>query len=216
MRGLTARERWLLGACFLVIFVMANFFVIRAMVKVLGGSSERITELENQLADNQMWLEEAQESAAKQNWLDENMPRLTGLTLGRAHGELIQHLQDDLFERKLKIEQQSMQDIVTTEFYEEVAVRLRVRGDEKAVLEWLTTLQGPEKFQVIKSFELELDRRSREPEPQAVCQITIAKWYSPDRGEVEEKPEPLPEPQKDPDLTGETEGSSANDGNQQG
>lgn len=48
------------------------------------------------------------------------------------------------------------------------------------VTEWLTTLQSPEKFQVIKDLEMELDLRSREPEPQAKCEITVARWFVPD------------------------------------
>ncbi len=214
MRGLTAREKWMLGICMLVIFVVVNLFAIRAVVKVLGGSDDRIKELENQLADNEMWLMEAEQSAAKQAWLKANMPRLDG-SLGKAQGDLLQTMQDDLFERKLKIEQQSLQDIVSNEFYTEVAVRLRIRGDEKLVLEWLTTLQGPEKFQVIKAFELELDRRSRETEPQAVCQITVARWFGADNGE-DEVEEATPVDSEDPDLTRDTEREQADAPKQQG
>ena len=76
-----------------------------------------------------------------------------------------------------------LQDIVSETFYTEVAVRLTVRGAETEVVGWLTTLQAPEKFQVIKAIELELDTKSKEVEPQAVCQITIARWYLPESGE---------------------------------
>lgn len=187
MRALNKREKWLLGLCLLTIFAVVNAFAVRAMVKALGGSGERIRELENRLADYEMWLEEAEQSAAKQKWLRIHLPRLDG-SLGKAQGDLLQAMQDELFERKLEIERQNPQDIVRTEYYTEVAVRLRVEGDEKAVIEWLTTLQSPEKFQVIKALELELDRRSREEEPQAECEITIARWFLPE-GSAEEAEE---------------------------
>jgi|GEM_PF-233815 len=188
MRGLTTREKALLGACLLVIFLVANAILFRSVSKVLRGSEGRITELENTLADYEMWLEEAEEAAAKEKWLRIHMPPLEG-TLGRAQGDLLQAMQDDLFERKIEIEQQSLQDIVEAEYYTEVAVRLRLRGNESDVVEWLTTLQSPEQFQVIKSMQLRLDPRADEEEPQAVCEITLARWFLPAGAEG-----PLPEP----------------------
>ncbi|PAW63306.1 MAG: hypothetical protein B9S36_04960, partial [Verrucomicrobiia bacterium Tous-C2TDCM] len=86
----------------------------------------------------------------------------------------------------------------------EVAVRLEVEGAETAVIDWLTTLQGPDQFQVIKSLELELDNRSRELEPQAECEITIARWYHPETGDaipVEEAAGPVPAARETPANT---------------
>jgi hypothetical protein len=179
MRGLTVREKLLLGACVAVVFLVANGFAARFIVKNLRGTGDRLATLENQLADNQMWLGDAEKADARERWLIEKMPTLSGSTLGKEQGDLLQSMQDDLFERKLKIEQQSLQDIVYDNFYTEVSVRLTIRGDEAEVIEWLTTLQGPERFQVIKSLELKLDSKSRETEPQAICQVTIARWFAP-------------------------------------
>lgn len=183
MRALTVREKWLLGLCFGVIFVVGNAFAARSVLKVLRGSDSKIETLNSTLADHEMWVEDAPKAEAREKWLADSMPPLAGASLGKLQGDLIQSLQDDLFERKLKIEQQSLQDIVNAAFYTEVAVRLKVRGEEAVVLEWLTTLQGPDKFQIIKSLELELDNKSKEIEPQAECEITIARWYYPDSGD---------------------------------
>lgn len=179
MRALTVREKLLLGACFAVIFLVANGFAARAIMKTLRGSGDRIRTLESELADYEMWLEEAPKADARLRWLEETLPNLKETTLGKAQGDLLQSLQDDVLDRKLKIEQQSLQDIVNDTFYTEVAVRLTVRGNEDEVIEWLISLQGREKFQVIKALELELDTRSKEEEPQAVCQITVARWFAP-------------------------------------
>ncbi|MCB1203116.1 MAG: hypothetical protein KDN18_02570, partial [Verrucomicrobiae bacterium] len=93
---------------------------------------------------------------------------------------------------------QSLQEIVQESYYTEVAVRLEVEGAEKEVIDWLTTLQGPDKFQIIKELELKLDTRSREIEPQAECEITIARWYQPDTGE------PMAPPSEDVSAPGGT------------
>lgn len=183
MRALTVREKWLLGLCFGVIFVVGNAIAARSVLKVLRGSDSKIETLTSTLADHEMWVEDAPKAEAREKWLTEKMPHLGDSTLGKLQGDLIQSLQDDLFERKLRIDQQSLQDIVSEPFYTEVAVRLTVRGAETEVVGWLTTLQAPDKFQVIKAIELELDTKSKEVEPQAVCQITIARWYLPESGE---------------------------------
>ncbi|MDF1825568.1 MAG: hypothetical protein P1U68_13055 [Verrucomicrobiales bacterium] len=150
-------------------------------MKNLRGSGDRITALKNELADQEMWLQEAEKAEVRSRWLAENMPGLDS-TLGKAQGDLLQSMQDALFERKLTIQQQSLQDIENDPFFTEVAVRLTVRGNEADVIDWLISLQGPDKFQVIKALELEIDSKADEEEPQAVCQITVARWFAPDDG----------------------------------
>ncbi len=179
-----------MGLCFGVIFIVGNAFAARSVLKVLRGSDSKIETLKSTLADHEMWVEEAPKTEAREKWLAGAMPVVGEVSLGKLQGDLIQSLQDDLFERKLKIEQQSLQDIVNEAFYTEVAVRLKVRGEESVVLEWLTTLQGPDRFQIIKSLELELDSKSKEVEPQAECEITIARWYHPESADTITAEEP--------------------------
>ncbi len=166
MRELTAREKWLLGLCVAVIFIVVNGFAARSIVKNLRGSGDRLAVLKNELADQEMWLAEAEKADARDRWLNEAMPSIVGSTLGKEQGDLLQAMQDELFERKLTIQQQSLQDIETDIFFTEVAVRLTVRGNESDVIDWLISLQGPDKFQVIKALELEIDPKAKEEEPQ--------------------------------------------------
>ncbi len=174
---LNKREKTLLVICLLVIFTMANAFAIRYMKKNWGGGTEKIRALKSELADLEMWLEDADEMRAKEDWLLENTPQEVSMT--KAQGDLLQFYQDDLFERKIAIEKQTLQEPSSNEYYQEVGISLKVRGAEKDIIEWLTTIQGAKKFQVIKRLELELDRKSREEEPQSVCEITIARWFAP-------------------------------------
>lgn len=207
MRALTAREKWMLGICLGVIFVVANAFAARSVLKILRGSDAKIAALKSTLGDHEMWVEEAPKAEARERWLAANMPRMEGNTLGKLQGDLIQSLQDELYNRKLRIDRQSLQDIVYTPHYTEVAVRLEVEGPETEVVDWLTTLQGPDKFQIIKDLELELDTRSRELVPQAECEITIARWYLPETGGEGAPAAPGPEtPPPAPGRSGESTG----------
>ena len=178
MRGLSKRETRLLLLCFLTIFVMANLFAGRAIFKVLGGSKTQIDDLKGEVAENRMWLEEKDDWDRRREWLDARM--LAPITsVGGAQGELIESLQKGVFDRTLKIERQSLLEPVTTQFYDEVAVNLRVRGEEAKITEWLSTLQSPEKFQVLKTLKLAPDPKSKETEPQAICDVTVARWHAP-------------------------------------
>ena len=199
MKSLSKREKTLLLVCILVIFVMGNLFAVRFVQKNWASKHKEIEALEMKLEDLKMWLGDIDEADAKERWLRINAPRSKSMT--KAQGDLLQFLQDDLFERKIKIEKQSLQEPESNERYQEVAVSLRIRGAEKDVIEWLTTLQGAKKFQVIKGLSLELDRRSREEEPQAVCQIVLARWFAP-LGEEE-----VEEVEVEPAVTEETTSS---------
>lgn len=189
MRGLTAREKWMLAACVAVIFLVANGFAARYIVKNLRGSGDQLRTLENEIADAEMWLADAEKADVRERWLMEKMPGAEGGRLTKELGDLLQELQDDLFEKKIKIEQQSMQEVVQETFHSEVAVRLTVRGEQSAVFDWLTSLQAPEKFVVIKSLELKLDAKSKETEPQSICQITVARWFNPNASASAPEPE---------------------------
>ncbi len=200
MRSLNSRERLLLSLCFLTIFLVGNGFVFRAVYKKLNGSKTEldalqaeVLELKQLAADAEFWQRRAQ-------WVDDNMPAPM-VSVGRAQGELAEQLQQSLFERKITIERQTLIEPVTTEFYDEVAVNLRIEGDAVQVNEWLTTLQSPESFQTIKNIELELDTRSKKTEPQADCEITVARWFRP-RSSAPAPAEPETKPDApEPDLT---------------
>jgi len=205
MKGLTTREKRLLGLCLASVFLVANLFAGRAVMRSLGGGKGKISELKNELAENEMWLEESDLWDRRQVWLEKNLPDSLvrqRISAGNAQGELMQSLQNELLERKLKIEHQSLLEPVNAAFHDEVAVNLRIKGEAAVLSQWLATLQSPEKFQVIKDIKLKLDDRSKEAEPQAECDITIARWFAPSEGD-----HPAPEEETSPNAPeGEGEG----------
>lgn len=200
MRSLNSRERLLLTLCFLTIFLVGNGFVFRAVYKKLNGSKTELTALEGELTELQQLAGDAEFWQRRAQWADDNMPEPM-VSVGRAQGELAEQLQQSLFERKITIDRQTLLEPVTTEFYDEVAVNLRIKGDAVKVNEWLTTLQSPEAFQTIKNIELELDNRSKKTEPQADCEVTVARWFRP-RGSAPPQPDSKAEPKTaNADLT---------------
>jgi hypothetical protein len=103
-------------------------------------------------------------------------------SLGRAQGQLLEDLQNEALDLGIVIQQQTLPESVTNADFREVTVNLRVRGDQTVMLQWLAGMQSPEKFQAIKEFKLELDSKAKEKTPQAVCNLTIARWFKPEAG----------------------------------
>jgi len=177
MHSLSTREKVLLLFCFLIVFGVGNLFAIRYAKKNWTGQDEKIGELTNQLKDLELWLEDQEHADRREQWLAKNIPHETSMT--KAQGDLLQSLQDDLFDRKIKIEKQALMEPSENEYFREVAVSLKLRGEEKSIIQWLITLQGASKFQVIKRLELKLDTKSKEDQTQAVCDIVLARWFAP-------------------------------------
>lgn len=206
MQGLSTREKLLLLICFIVVFGVANLFAIRYAKKNWKGQDAQIAELTNQLKDLELWLEDKEDADRREQWLTENIPHEA--SMAKAQGDLVQSLQDDLFERNIKIEKQILMEPEENDSFREVAVSLTLRGEEKSIIQWLITLQGASKFQVIKRLELKLDTKSKEELPQSICEIVLARWFSPfDQKEATqeiktdtETSESSPSPQSDKNL----------------
>lgn len=188
MRNLNNREIKLLLLCLFTIFAIVNLFGIRAIYKGLKGGSGQEEELKLELLDQKGWLGDEEYWERKNQWVMEKMP-LAFDSVGKAQGVLVQNLQDSLYENRIKIERQTLLEPKSTAHYDEVAVNLRIKGSAVKVNEWLSKLQGVDRFQIIKTLKLSIDSKSREKEPQANCEVTVARWFRAKSSEDEvEKP----------------------------
>lgn len=176
MRHLNNRESKLLFLCLFTIFVMVNLFGIRAVYKAVKGGGGHADELKLELLDQQGWLGDKEYWQQRNQWLVEKMPPSFD-SAGKAQGELVQFLQDSLYEQRIKIDRQTLLEPESAAYYDEVAVTLRIHGEAAKVNEWLSKLQGLERFQTIKLLKLSLDLKSKEKEPQALCEVTVARWF---------------------------------------
>lgn len=101
-------------------------------------------------------------------------------SLGRAQGQLLEEVQNAALDRELKVTKTTPNDPTKTANYQEVSVTLNLYGDQAVMLNWLATLQSPEKFQVVKLLEIEPDPKSKLKTPQGSCNITLARWFKPE------------------------------------
>ncbi len=175
-RTLNIREKRLLGFCLLTIFIVINVIALREFNVRSKALTLSLDQLTAEVKGNEGLLSDRTFIEKRKEWLKKHMPYTN--SAGKAQGQLLEDLQNAALENELKISNQTLLEPSALDHFNEVAVNIRIRGDQEKMLHWLVTLQSPEKFTTIKSIELELDSRAKEKTPQAQCNLTIARWFN--------------------------------------
>lgn len=183
--ALTQREKKLLGACIGALVLMATFILLKQFLDRRTAVLARITSLENEKKDNSHWMSDREFWDKRSAWMEKNMPVTE--SLGTAQAKLLEEIQNVALDNQFQVQkQQLLPDAADSKanagVYREVAVEVRLRGDQTTLLSWLATLQSPEKFQAIKQLEMEIDSKAKEKTPQVVCNLVLARWFKPENG----------------------------------
>ncbi|MDI1312712.1 GspMb/PilO family protein [Prosthecobacter sp.] len=183
--ALTQREKKLLGACLGALLLMATFIMLKQFLDRRTAVLARITSLENEKKENGHWMDDREFWDKRSAWMEQNMP--TTESLGTAQAKLLEEIQNVALDYQLQVQkQQLLPDAADSKsnasVYREVAVEVRLRGDQTTMLGWLASLQSPEKFQAIKQLELEIDTKAKEKTPQTLCNLVLARWFKPETG----------------------------------
>ena len=179
-RALSNREKNLLWLCLGVLVLMASAVLGNVFLGKRKVVLERLTSLQQQKEANEQWLNDRAYWDKHSDWLEKHMP--TTESLSRSQAKLLEELQAGADAREIRLENPELIPAVTTADYREVAVSMRLSGEQTILLQWLTTLQSPETFQVIKVLDFEIDTRSKEPKPQGRCNLTVARWFKAEVG----------------------------------
>ena len=177
-RILTSREKSMLGGCIAVIVLSASSLVGKEFLSRRNAVEQKITALTSEKNENEAWLSSREIQDKRKVWLDAAMP--TTNSLGRAQGQLLEELQNAVLDRGMKIVRTTLNDPTKNANYQEVTVNINLRSDQAVAIEWLSTLQSPETFQIIKAIEINPDDKAKEVTPQAFVNLTIARWFKPE------------------------------------
>lgn len=206
-RSLNVREKRLLFLCLGTIFLVGNGLALREFTAKRKGILGSLEQLAEQATVNQALLSDRAFHEKHRAWLDQHMPYTE--SAGRAQGQLLEYLQNAALDNELTISNQTLLEPLELDHFNEVAVSIRIRGDQEKMLRWLLSLQSPERFQAIKSIDLELDSRAREKTPQAQCNLTVARWFNseppPQAAVPASLPASIPAPATQPELERERE-----------
>lgn len=191
-RTLNDREKRLLGFCLLTIFIVINVIAFREFNLRRKALSTSLDQLSEEVRSNEGLLSDRTFIEKRKAWIQKTMPYTS--SAGKAQGQLLEDLQNAALDNELKISNSTLLEPLALDHFNEVAVNIRIRGDQEKMLHWLVTLQSPEKFTTIKSIELELDNRAKEKTPQAQCNLTIARWFNTEPPEQSTIPAPTTVP----------------------
>jgi Tfp pilus assembly protein PilO len=180
--ALTAREKKLLLACVGSLVLVGGMLAANEFLNRRRTAQERIATLQSELDELQVLFDDREFWNKRGKWLREKMPKTETESLGQPQAKLLNDVQNDALDLELKVEQQRLLEPVSNDNYREVAVEVRLRGDQTTLLGWLASLQSPERFQAIKAIEFDIDSKAKEKTPQAICEMTLARWYQPEKG----------------------------------
>ncbi len=175
---MNAREKRLLAACGAVIFIAGSSVLAKEYMDRSKDVEKRITTLKGEKGDAEAWIQDRALWAKRASWIDATLPKTD--SLGRAQGELLEEIQNAILDRGMKIIKTTPNEPTKTEHYQEVSVNLQLRGDMAITMDWLSTLQSPETFQVVKSLDIDPDGKAKEKTPQCFTTLTIARWFKPE------------------------------------
>ncbi|MDZ4406288.1 GspMb/PilO family protein [Prosthecobacter sp.] len=183
--ALTQREKKLLAACISALVLMATFIILKQFLDRRTAVLAKIAALESEKRENEGYLADRDFWEKRSVWLTQNMPVTE--SLGTAQAQLLEEIQNVALDYQLQVQKQqllpdSADAKANAAVYREVAVEVRIRGDQTTVLGWLASLQSPEKFQAIKQLELEIDAKAKEKTPQVLCNLVLARWFKPENG----------------------------------
>lgn len=175
---MTSREKRLLSGCIAVVLVSATTIVAKEFLDRRITAEKKIAALQGEKKEAQAWLADRAFQEKRRKWLDDNMPSAESML--RAQGELVEELQNAVLDLGLKMTKPpQLNDATNTKHYQEVTVSMNLSGDQALLLEWLATLQSPERFQIIKNLEIDPDNRSTAKTQQANVSVTVARWFKP-------------------------------------
>ena len=192
-RSLNQREKRLLLFCLATIFLVVNFLALREFTLRRADLTKSVQQLELQAKSNNGLLRERPFYEKRLAWLDKMMPYTD--SAGKSQGQLLEDLQTAALDNELKITSQTLLEPVELDHCNEVAVSIRIHGDQDKLMRWLLTLQSPEKFQAIKSFDLQPETKTKAKTPQAECNLTIARWFNSEAPANTAPAEPMKEPE---------------------
>jgi hypothetical protein len=179
--ALTPREKKLLFACIGALVLVGTMYGASEFIDRNAALQLKQASLRTELDENKGWFNDRAFWDKRSAWLRSTMPATE--SLGQAQAILLEDVQNDAIDLGFTMQKSpQLLEPVNNANYREVAIDIRLRGDQTQIMSWLATLQSPEYFQAIKELEIQLDSRAKEKTPQALCNLVLARWFKPEVG----------------------------------
>ncbi len=183
LRPLNPREKLLLGAMGLVVFVLANLFGLSTILEQRKRLAARVASLQIQdrearsiLQEKKLWFERA-------DWLRENQP-VDDANSTDDENKFYEQLEQSAARHGVKIVKREFLPPAAPEAggevvpvvrpFEEFAVQLTVTAGMESLVKWMSSLQQPTRFLALKRATLQIDPNDNK---KLLGDLVVARWY---------------------------------------
>lgn len=176
MRALTAKERKLLFFLLGAIFLLLNVVGLQAFLNRQRLLQANIAQLRTQMDEHRSILADRAYWDERAVWLDANQPADDVNTV-EDDTKFTQFVETSAKNSGLEYTRRGGGPVPPRGSIAEVYDASTVKGPMEAVVKWLSELQKPRDFRVVKQLRI----KSGEP-PEVVCDVEVARWYRPSEG----------------------------------
>lgn len=171
---LTQRDKIILGAIGAVAAVVATVFLFKFFLtnkadlqKQLGAARAKVEVLRKREADRSLW-------AQRDAWLTANLPVLGDPDV--ANKALRESILEIAKQHTVTLDAPAPGIPAPQPSHISIAVRIEAKGTWEGMGNFLFDLQGPDKFVVIESCDLKVNR---EDKTQLRSALSVARWFAP-------------------------------------
>jgi hypothetical protein len=175
MRPLTRSEKILLTACAATIALTGLWLADDALGRRRAAARNTIENLGPRSAAAVAAASDAPFWTERQQWLDATMPTIDDQ--GTAHSRLLEQLVTTARDRGLTTSSPVLLKPEAGPHHRDLSVTLQLTGPDQALFRWLSEIQSPEKFHVIKY--LLLTPATAAVPPRMNATITEARFFKP-------------------------------------
>jgi hypothetical protein len=179
MRALTAKERKLLLLLIGALFVLLNVVGLQAFLNRQRLLQSDIARLRAQLDEHRSILAGKDYWEERGAWLEAHQP-VDDVGTVEDDTKFTEFVEVSAKNSGLQYTRRGGGPMPPRGSIAEVYDASTVQGPMKALVQWLSELQKPAEFRVIKQFRI----KSTEKPPDVVCDVEVARWYRPAEGGV--------------------------------
>ena len=179
MRALTAKEQKLLFLLVGALFVLLNVVGLQAFLNRQRLLQSNIAQLRTQLDEHRSILSGKDYWEERGNWLEANQP-VDDVTTVEDDTKFTEFVEVSAKNSGLEYTRRGGGPMPPRGSIAEVYDASTVKGPMEALVKWLSELQKPKEFRVIKQLRI----KSTEKPPDVVCDVEVARWYRPVEGGV--------------------------------
>jgi hypothetical protein len=177
MRALTAKEQKLLLLLVGALFVLLNVVGLQAFLNRQRLLQTNISQLQGQLEEHRGILAGRDYWEERRGWLEANQP-VDDITTVEDDTKFTEFVEVSAKNSGLEYTRRGGGPLPPRGSIAEVYDASTVKGPMEAVVKWLSDLQKPRDFRVIKQLRI----KSTEKPPDVVCDVEVARWYRPVEG----------------------------------